>query len=127
VAERLFYSRIFGTQAADRSTNGVDKLLAAVEDKRIGVSLHAAAKAPAAHTFKQPMPGRGYGGNPDIRTSRPDKNPKDKELKDKEKHGKREKDKIRQNKKSRARGRELMVCTAAPIPITQPLTTCDIA
>jgi hypothetical protein len=42
VADRLVYSRFFDTHAADRSTNGVDGLLAAMEDKRIEVSLHAA-------------------------------------------------------------------------------------
>jgi hypothetical protein len=96
VAERLVYSRFFDTQAAGRSTNGVDGLLAAHEDKRIEVSLHAAAKAQAAQTFKQPTPGRGDGGNPDIPTARPDKSLKDKELRDKEK---RETDKTRQHKK----------------------------
>jgi hypothetical protein len=39
VAERLVYSRFFDTQAADRNTNGVDGLMAALEDKRIKVSL----------------------------------------------------------------------------------------
>ena len=99
VAERLVYSRFFDTQAADRSTNGVDGLLAALEDKRLEVSLHAAAKAQAAQTFKQSTPGRGDGGNPDRPTTRPDKNLKDKEIRDKEKREKRDKDKTRQNKK----------------------------
>jgi hypothetical protein len=61
VTERLVYSHVFDTQAADRITNGVDGLLAASEDKRIEVRLHAAAKAQAAHTVKQPTPGRGDG------------------------------------------------------------------
>jgi hypothetical protein len=87
------------TQAADRSTNGVDGLLAALEDKRIEVSLHAAAKAQAAQTLKQPTPGKGDKGNPDRPTARPDKNLKDKELWDKEKREKRENDKTRQHKK----------------------------
>jgi hypothetical protein len=39
VAGRLVYSRFFNTQAADRNTNGVDELLAAMDDKRIEVSL----------------------------------------------------------------------------------------
>jgi hypothetical protein len=53
------YSRFFDTHAADRNTNGVDGLLAALEDERVEVSLHAPAKAQAAQTFKQPTPGRG--------------------------------------------------------------------
>jgi hypothetical protein len=93
------YSRFFDTHAADRSTNGVDGLLAAPEDKRIKVSLHAAAKAQAAQTFKQPTPGKGDGGNPKRPTASPDMNLKDKELKDKEERDKREKDKKRQHKK----------------------------
>jgi hypothetical protein len=47
-AERLIYSRFLDTQATDRSTNGVDRLLAALKDKRIEVILHSAAKAQAA-------------------------------------------------------------------------------
>jgi hypothetical protein len=50
--ERVVYSRFFDTQAADRNTNGVDGLLAALEDNRIEVSLHAAAKAQAAQKEK---------------------------------------------------------------------------
>jgi hypothetical protein len=98
VAERLAHSRFFDTQAADRSTNGVDGLLAAPEVKRIEVSLHAPAKVKAAQTFKQPTPGRGEGGNPDSLDLRPDKSLKDKEQKDKDKQEKRHKDKARQNK-----------------------------
>jgi hypothetical protein len=99
VAERLVYTRFFDTPAADRSTNGVDGLLAALEDKRIEVSLYAAAKAQAAQTFKQSTPGRGDEGNPDRPITRPDKSLKDKELMDKEKREKREKDKTRQHEK----------------------------
>jgi ribosomal protein L12E/L44/L45/RPP1/RPP2 len=88
------YSRFFDTHASGRRTNGVDGLLAALEDKRIEVSLHAAARAQAAQTFKQPTPGRGDGGNPDRPTAR-----RDKSLKDKEKREKREKDKTRQHNK----------------------------
>jgi hypothetical protein len=99
VAELLVYSRFFDTQAADRSTNGVDGLLAALEVKRIEVSFPAAAKAQAAQTFKQSTPGRVDGGNPERPTARPDKSLKDKELGDKEKREKREKDKTRQHKK----------------------------
>jgi hypothetical protein len=73
------YSRFFDTHAADRSTNGVDGLLAAQEDKPIEVSLHAASKAQAAQTFKQLTPGMANGGNFDRPTARPDKNLKHKE------------------------------------------------
>jgi hypothetical protein len=83
------HSRFFDTYAADRSTNGVDGLLATLKDKRFE----------AAQSFKQPTPSRGDGGNPDRPTARPDKNLKDKELKDKEKREKREKDKTRQHTK----------------------------
>jgi hypothetical protein len=97
--ERLVNSRFFDTHAADRNTNGVDGLLGALEDKRIEVSLHAAAKAQAAQTFKHPTPMRGDGGNPYRPTAPPNKNLNDEELKDKEKRDKREKDKARQHKK----------------------------
>jgi hypothetical protein len=70
VAERLIYSRFFDTQAADRNTNGVNGFIASLEDKRIEVSLHAAAKARAAQTFKEHTPGRGDGGNADKLTPR---------------------------------------------------------
>jgi hypothetical protein len=43
IAERLVYSRFFA-HAADCSTNGVDGLLAALEDKRIEASFHAPQK-----------------------------------------------------------------------------------
>jgi hypothetical protein len=99
VAERLVNARFFDTQAADRSTNGVDGLLAAVEDKRIEVGLHAAAKAQAAQTFKQQTPGRGDRGKSGKLTPRSDKSLKDKEHKDKEMQEKREKDQARQNTK----------------------------
>jgi hypothetical protein len=113
------YSRSFDTQVADRSTNGVDILLAALEDKRIEVSLHVAAKAQAAQTFKQPTPGKGDGGNPDRPTPRSDKNLKNKE--------KREKDKTRKHKEPEPEAEGLMVCTAAPILATLPPTAYDIA
>jgi hypothetical protein len=45
VAERLVYSRFFDTHARDRTSNGVDGLLATLNDKRLEVSPHAAAKA----------------------------------------------------------------------------------
>jgi ribosomal protein L12E/L44/L45/RPP1/RPP2 len=94
------YSRFFDTHVVDRRANGVDGLLAAMEDKRIEVSLHAAAKAQAAKTFKLPTPAlAGAGGNPDRPTARPDQNLKDKDLKDNEKREKREEDKTRQHKK----------------------------
>jgi hypothetical protein len=47
VAERLVYSRFFDTHIGERSANGVDGLLTALEDKRLEVSLHAAAKTQA--------------------------------------------------------------------------------
>eukprot|EP00873_Tetraselmis_striata_P014954 jgi/Tetstr1/435218/TSEL_024137.t1 len=59
IAERLVYSRFFETTAAERSSNGVDGLLNALDDKRLEVSLHQAAKAQAAAKFK----GRGSGGS----------------------------------------------------------------
>eukprot|EP00873_Tetraselmis_striata_P046504 jgi/Tetstr1/466768/TSEL_011238.t1 len=59
VAERLVYSRFFDTAAADRSSNGVDGLLNALDDKRLVVSLQQAAKAQAAAQFK----GSGSGGS----------------------------------------------------------------
>eukprot|EP00873_Tetraselmis_striata_P002462 jgi/Tetstr1/422726/TSEL_013523.t1 len=52
VAERLVYSRFFDTTAAERSNNGVDGLLNAMDDIRLEVSLHQAAKAQAAAQFK---------------------------------------------------------------------------
>jgi hypothetical protein len=99
VAECLVFFRFFDTKAADRNMNGVGGLLAALEDKRIEVSLHAAAILQAAQTFKQPSAGVGDGGNPHIPTARPDNNLKDKDLKDKEKREKREQDTTRQHKK----------------------------
>jgi hypothetical protein len=48
VAKRLGYSRIFDTQIGERSANGVDGLLAALEDERLEVDMHAAAKAHAS-------------------------------------------------------------------------------
>jgi hypothetical protein len=92
------YSRFFDTKAADRTTNGINGLLAALEDRRIEVSLRAAAKAQAAQTFKQPTLGRGDGGNPDRPTARSDMNLTDKDLKDKEKREKPEKDKTHPHK-----------------------------
>jgi hypothetical protein len=73
IAKRLVYSRFFDTQLAERSTNGVDGLLAALEDKRNEVSLDAAAKAHTAQTFKQPTPGLGDKGKPGRLTPRSDK------------------------------------------------------
>eukprot|EP00873_Tetraselmis_striata_P007665 jgi/Tetstr1/427929/TSEL_018004.t1 len=62
VAERLVYSRFFDTTVAERSSNGVDGLLNALDDKGLEVSLHQAAKAQAAAQFK----GKG-GGSRNIR------------------------------------------------------------
>jgi hypothetical protein len=119
VAERLVYSRFFETQAANRnSTNGVDGLLAAMEDKPIEVTLHAAAKAQATQTFKHLTPGRGDGGNPDQPNARPDKKLKDKELKDKEKRARSERKTRHETQEARVRRIGLMVCTVAPIPAT---------
>jgi hypothetical protein len=44
VAERLLYSIFFDIHAGDRSADGVDGLLAALDDKRLEVNLLAAAK-----------------------------------------------------------------------------------
>eukprot|EP00873_Tetraselmis_striata_P038201 jgi/Tetstr1/458465/TSEL_004320.t1 len=67
VAERLVYSRFFDTTAADRSSNGVDGLLNALDDKRLEVSLHKAAKAQAAAKFKGSGSGGSGGGSGNIR------------------------------------------------------------
>jgi hypothetical protein len=81
------------------------------KNKRIEVSLHAAAKAQAARTFKQPMPGEDDEGNADRLAPRSDKSLKDKGQKDK-----REKDKARQIKKP-----ELDAgCFAPPCRFLQP-------
>eukprot|EP00873_Tetraselmis_striata_P012769 jgi/Tetstr1/433033/TSEL_022370.t1 len=53
VAERLIYSRVFDTAEHERSTNIVDGLLAALEDKRLEGGLAAGAKAHASATFKR--------------------------------------------------------------------------
>jgi hypothetical protein len=51
VAERLLYSRCFGTTAADRGENVVDGLLSALEDKLLEVNVTSSAKAQGvAHT-----------------------------------------------------------------------------
>jgi hypothetical protein len=47
VAERLVYTRCFDTIAFDRGGSVVDGLLSAPEDKRLEVSITAAAKAQA--------------------------------------------------------------------------------
>jgi hypothetical protein len=70
---RLDYSRFFETHALDHINKAVHGLLAAVDDKRIDVCLHAAANAQAARTFKQPTLSQGDEGNPDIPFPRPDK------------------------------------------------------
>eukprot|EP00873_Tetraselmis_striata_P005540 jgi/Tetstr1/425804/TSEL_016183.t1 len=66
VTERLVYSRFFDTTAAERCSNGVDGLLNALDDKRLEVSLHQAAKAQAAAQFKGSGSG-GSGGSGNIR------------------------------------------------------------
>jgi hypothetical protein len=77
VAERLIYTRCFDTIAYDRGGNVVDGLLSALEDKRLEVSITAAAKAQASVKFKadKPRPDR-----PDKPSDKPDKHkakPKD--------------------------------------------------
>eukprot|EP00873_Tetraselmis_striata_P001327 jgi/Tetstr1/421591/TSEL_012535.t1 len=67
VAERLVYSRFFDTTAAEGSINGVDGLLNAMDDKRLEVSLHQAAKAQAAAQFKGSGSGGSGGGSGNIR------------------------------------------------------------
>jgi hypothetical protein len=52
VAENFVYSRFFDTQIGERNAHGVDGLLAAIEDKRIEVSMHAAANAQASLYFR---------------------------------------------------------------------------
>eukprot|EP00873_Tetraselmis_striata_P023803 jgi/Tetstr1/444067/TSEL_003307.t1 len=67
VAERLVYSPFFDTTAAERSSDGVDGLLNAMDDKRRQVSLHQAAKAQAATRFKVSGSGGSGGGGGNIR------------------------------------------------------------
>eukprot|EP00873_Tetraselmis_striata_P041649 jgi/Tetstr1/461913/TSEL_006991.t1 len=67
VAEHLVYSRFFDTTAAERSSNGVDGLLNAMDDKGLEVSLHQAAKAQAAAQFKGSGSGESGGGSGNIR------------------------------------------------------------
>jgi hypothetical protein len=75
VAERLVYSRFFGTQIGERSANGVDGLLAALEDKRIEVDMHVAVKAQASIQFKHEQgggnPNRGVTNTGDTNGRRP--------------------------------------------------------
>jgi hypothetical protein len=64
VAKRLVYSRFFGIHIGEPSANGVDGLLATIEDKRIEVSMHVASKAEALVQFTfQP---RGGNSNPRV-------------------------------------------------------------
>eukprot|EP00873_Tetraselmis_striata_P018203 jgi/Tetstr1/438467/TSEL_027022.t1 len=65
VAERLVYSRFVDTTAAERSSNGVDGLFNAMNDKRLEVSL--AAKAQDAAQFKGGGSGGSGGGSGNIR------------------------------------------------------------
>eukprot|EP00873_Tetraselmis_striata_P044608 jgi/Tetstr1/464872/TSEL_009609.t1 len=62
VAERLVYNRFFDTAVAERGTNGVDGLLAALDDKQLEVSLLQAAKAQATTHFKGGSGGPGGSG-----------------------------------------------------------------
>eukprot|EP00873_Tetraselmis_striata_P009547 jgi/Tetstr1/429811/TSEL_019678.t1 len=73
VAERLVHSRFFVTTAAERSSNGVDGLLNAMDDKRLEVSLHQAAKAHAAAQFKGSGSGGSGGGSGNIRIKEQDR------------------------------------------------------
>eukprot|EP00873_Tetraselmis_striata_P004942 jgi/Tetstr1/425206/TSEL_015667.t1 len=61
------YSRFFDTTAAEGSSNGVDGLLNALDDKRLEVSLQQAAKAQAAAQFKGSGSGGSGGGSGNIR------------------------------------------------------------
>eukprot|EP00873_Tetraselmis_striata_P008808 jgi/Tetstr1/429072/TSEL_019036.t1 len=61
VAERLVYRRFFDTAVADCCANGVDGLLASLDDKRLEVSLLQAAKAHASYAFKAGGDGGGGG------------------------------------------------------------------
>jgi hypothetical protein len=70
IAERLVYTRCFDTVASDRGGNVVDGLMSAVEDKRLEVSITAAAKAQAAAHFKADKP---RPDTPDMPTDKPDK------------------------------------------------------
>jgi hypothetical protein len=100
-----------------------------LEDKRIEVSLHMAAKAQAAtKTFKQSAPGRGEEGNPKRLTPRPDKSLNDKEQKEKSRRDKLKKTRhVKKKAEPEVEGLcSVMVCTAASIPATWPPTTCDI-
>jgi hypothetical protein len=51
IAERLVYSRFFDTQIGERTANGIDGIIAALEDKRIEVKLHMATKAHDKHQY----------------------------------------------------------------------------
>jgi hypothetical protein len=71
------YTRCFDTIVVDRGGNVVDGLLSALEDKRLEVSITAAAKAQACAHFKVDKP-RPDG--PDKPSDKPDKHkakPKD--------------------------------------------------
>ena len=81
VAERLVYSRFLDTAAAERSANGVDGLLSALEDKKLEVSLLQAAKAQAAQQFKNPSGGGGGSGDKTKNADTKDKNRADKDKK----------------------------------------------
>eukprot|EP00873_Tetraselmis_striata_P006052 jgi/Tetstr1/426316/TSEL_016632.t1 len=62
VAERIVYARFFDTTAVEPSSNVVDGLLNTLDDKRLEVILHLAAKARAAVYFKGGGGGSGGGG-----------------------------------------------------------------
>jgi hypothetical protein len=80
VAERLVYTRSFDTIASDRGGNVVDGLMSVLEDKRLEVSITAAAKAQAAAQFKAEKPRPGRPDKPNDKPDNPDKHkakPKD--------------------------------------------------
>jgi uncharacterized membrane protein len=65
VAERLVYI-LFDTVSGERSTNGADGLLAALDDKHHEVSLYATSMTQVSIPFKQEPCGEG---NPTIATT----------------------------------------------------------
>eukprot|EP00873_Tetraselmis_striata_P026762 jgi/Tetstr1/447026/TSEL_034484.t1 len=62
VAAPLVYNPFFDPAVAERGANGVDGLLAALDDKQLEVSLLQAAKAQAATHFKGGSGGSGDSG-----------------------------------------------------------------
>jgi hypothetical protein len=73
VAERLVYTRCFAIVTSDRGGNVVDGLLSALEDKRLEVSITAAAKTQAAAQFKADKPRPNRPDKPNDKPDKPDK------------------------------------------------------